>query len=102
MWGTVCHVLFPWGFGRGLGQPVPSIVGPGSGGLVPMKRQCAHESTDIDGTRDAGLTVQIEGPGGIVRLDAGQMSTTPDGDVLYTHGPHPQLSGETFCPALVP
>ena len=27
---------------------------------------------------------------------------TADGDVLYTHGPHPQLNGESFCPALVP
>ena len=55
-----------------------------------------------DGTRDAGLTVHIQGPGGIVQLDAGQIVSNADGDVLYTHGPHPQLSGETFCPALVP
>ena len=53
-------------------------------------------------SRDAGLTVHIQGPGGIVQLDAGQIVYNAAGDVLYTHGPHPQLSGETFCPALAP
>ena len=48
------------------------------------------------------LIVQIQGRGGIVQLDAGQKVYNADGDVLYTHGPHPQLSGETFCPALDP
>ena len=55
-----------------------------------------------DGSREAGLTVHIQGPGGIVQLDAGQIVRDADGNVLYTHGPHPQLSGETFCPALAP
>jgi len=55
-----------------------------------------------DGRRDAGLTVHIQGPGGIVQLDAGQIVRDADGNVLYTHGPHPQLSGETFCAALAP
>ena len=55
-----------------------------------------------DGGREAGLTVHIQGPGGIVQLDAGQIVRDADGNVLYTNGPHPQLSGETFCPALVP
>ena len=55
-----------------------------------------------DGSRDAGLTVHIQGPGGIVQLDAGQIVRDADGNVLYTYGPHPQLSGETFCPALAP
>jgi len=55
-----------------------------------------------DGGREAGLTVHIQGPGGIVQLDAGEIVRDADGNVLYTHGPHPQLSGETFCPALAP
>ncbi len=56
-----------------------------------------------DGTsRDAGLTVHIQGPGGIVMRDAGQIGYDADGNVVYTHGPHPQLNGETFCPALAP
>ena len=56
-----------------------------------------------DGTsRDAGLTVHIQGPGGIVMRDAGQIGYDADGNVVYTHGPHPQLNGESFCPALAP
>jgi hypothetical protein len=56
-----------------------------------------------DGTsRDTGLTVHIQGPGGIVMRDAGQIVYNADGTVAYVHGPHPQLSGETFCPALAP
>jgi hypothetical protein len=35
-----------------------------------------------------------------VQLDAGQIVREADRNVLYTHGPHPQLNGETFCPAL--
>jgi hypothetical protein len=55
-----------------------------------------------DGSREAGLTVHIQGPGGIVQRDAGQIVRDADGNVLYTHGPHPQLNGETFCSALAP
>ena len=56
-----------------------------------------------DGTaRDVGLTVHIQGPGGIVLRDAGQIVYNPDGSVNYIRGPHEQLSGVSFCPALVP
>jgi hypothetical protein len=55
-----------------------------------------------DGSRDVGLTVHIQGPGGIVVRDAGQIVRDPDGNVLYTRGPHEQLSGVSFCPALAP
>jgi hypothetical protein len=56
-----------------------------------------------DGTvRESGLTVHIQGPGGIVNRDAGQVVFNPDGSVSYTRGPHEQLSGESFCPALAP
>jgi hypothetical protein len=57
-----------------------------------------------DGTaRDIGLTVHIQGPpGGIVVRDAGQIVYNPDGSVNYIRGPHEQLSGVSFCPALVP
>ncbi|HEX6653852.1 MAG TPA: hypothetical protein VF072_13990, partial [Thermoleophilaceae bacterium] len=52
--------------------------------------------------RSTGLTVHIQGAGGIVQLDAGQIVRDADGNVVYTHGPHPQLNGETFCSALAP
>jgi hypothetical protein len=55
-----------------------------------------------DGSRDMGLTVHIQGPGGIVVRDAGQIVRDSDGNVLYTRGPHEQLSGVSFCPALAP
>jgi hypothetical protein len=56
-----------------------------------------------DGTaRDTGLTVHIQGPGGIVVRDAGQIVYNPDGSVNYVRGPHEQLSGVSFCPALAP
>ena len=52
-----------------------------------------------DTSRDAGLTVHIKGPGGIVQQDAGQIGFNADGSVAYVHGPHPQALGETFCSA---
>jgi hypothetical protein len=55
-----------------------------------------------DGSRDVGNTVHIKGPGGLVIHDAGQIVYDADGNVLYTHGPHPQLNGVSFCPALTP
>ena len=55
-----------------------------------------------DGGRDVGLTVHIQGPGGIVVRDAGQIVYNADGSVLYTRGLHEQLNGVSFCPALAP
>jgi hypothetical protein len=56
-----------------------------------------------DGSRDVGLTVHIQGPGGIVQLDAGQIVRDADGNILYVVGPHPQALGETtWCFALAP
>jgi hypothetical protein len=68
-----------------------------------MRRDTWTTFIYADGTsRDAGNTVHIQGPGGIVQLDAGQIVRDANGSVVYTHGPHPQLNGETFCPALAP
>jgi hypothetical protein len=53
-------------------------------------------------SRQVGLTVHIQGPGGIVQLDAGQIAFNPDGSVAYVRGPHPQFEGQTFCFALLP
>jgi len=53
-----------------------------------------------DGSRSAGLTVHIQGPGGIVVRDAGQVIRDADGNVVSVRGPHEQLSGVSFCPAL--
>jgi hypothetical protein len=52
--------------------------------------------------RDVGLTVHIQGPGGIVVHDAGQIVYNPDGSVSFIRGPHEQFSGVSFCPALTP
>ena len=53
------------------------------------------------GTYDVGLTVHIQGPGGIVVRDAGQIARDADGNLLYVRGPHQQLFDVSFCPALV-
>lgn len=51
--------------------------------------------------RDAGLTVHIQGPGGIVMRDAGQIIySDTDETVADVHGPHPQLFGASFCAVL--
>ena len=56
-----------------------------------------------DTMRDAGLTVHIQGPGGIVMRDAGQIVYSDfDETVAYVHGPHPQLVGASFCDDLAP
>jgi hypothetical protein len=55
-----------------------------------------------DGSRDVGLWGHIQGRGGMVVRDAGQIVRDADGSVLYTRGPHEQLSGVSFCPPLVP
>jgi len=55
-----------------------------------------------DGSRYAGNTVHITGPGGIVQLDAGRIIFNPDGTVASISGPHPQFEGQTFCSALLP
>lgn len=55
-----------------------------------------------DGTwRFTGSSVHIQGPdGGIVIKDAGQVKFNNDGTIAYEHGPHMQLNGVSFCPAL--
>jgi hypothetical protein len=55
-----------------------------------------------DTMRDTGLTVHIQGPGGLVMRDAGQIvySDAAAETVAYVHGPHPQLFGASFCDAL--
>jgi hypothetical protein len=55
---------------------------------------------DERGTYDVGLTVHIQGPGGIVVRDAGQIVRDADGNLLWTRGPHEQLFDVSFCPAL--
>jgi hypothetical protein len=55
-----------------------------------------------DGSREVGLWTHIQGPGGIVLLDAGQLVFNADGTLAYLRGPHPQFLGATFCSALTP
>jgi len=71
-------------------------------GHTLVERDTFTRTINADGTmRDAGLTVHIQGPGGVVMRDAGLIvySDTEE-TVAYVRGPHPQLSGESFCPAL--
>ena len=54
-------------------------------------------------SRYTGSSVHIQGPGGIVVRDAGQVVFNADGSVHYSHGPHQQLiDNVSFCPALAP
>ena len=55
-----------------------------------------------DGRRDVGLSTHIQGPRGVVLVDAGQLVFAPDGTFLYGRGRHPQFFGASFCDALVP
>jgi hypothetical protein len=71
-------------------------------GHVLTERDTFTRTLNPDGTvRDAGLTVHIQGPGGVVMRDAGLIAYS-DGDetVSYVRGPHPQLAGASFCSAL--
>jgi hypothetical protein len=52
--------------------------------------------------RTVGLTVHVQGPGGIVQRDAGHIVFAADGSVQAIDGPHPQFEGQTWCFALLP
>jgi hypothetical protein len=72
-------------------------------GITLVERDTWTATFYADGTsRDVGLTVHIQGPGGIVVRDAGQIVFNADGTVNYIRGPHEQFSGVSFCPALTP
>ena len=73
-------------------------------GKTLVERDTFTRTFYADGTmRDAGLTVHIQGPGGIVLRDAGQVVYRDINEtVAYVHGPHPQLFGASFCQALTP
>ncbi len=70
-------------------------------GITIVERDTWTAIFTADGSRDVGLTVHIQGPGGMVQLDAGQVVFDADGNFLYVRGPHVQFLGERFCPALV-
>jgi len=76
----------------------------GANGITLVERDTFTRTFYADDTmRDAGLTVHIQGPGGIVMRDAGQIVySDTDETVAYVHGPHPQLFGASFCDALTP
>jgi len=71
-------------------------------GHTLVERDTFTRTFYADGTMsDDGSTVHIQGPGGVVMRDAGLIAySDTDGTVAYVRGPHPQLSGEEFCPAL--
>ena len=72
-------------------------------GITLVERDTWTSIDYADGTfRAVGLTVHIQGPGGIVVRDAGQVVYNADGSLNFVRGPHEQLSGVSFCPALTP
>jgi len=73
-------------------------------GRTLVERDTFTRTFYADGTmRDTGSTVHIQGPGGVVMRDAGQIVYSDFNEtVSYVRGPHPQLSGESFCQALAP
>jgi hypothetical protein len=71
-------------------------------GKTIVERDTWQEVYFPDGSFKAGLTVHIQGPGGIVVRDAGRIVQDADGNFVYVNGPHEQLSGVSFCPAIAP
>ena len=71
-------------------------------GKTIVERDTWTSLVDADGSRNVGLTVHIQGPGGIVVRDAGRVTRDSDGNLQVVNGPHEQLFGESFCPAIAP
>ena len=69
-------------------------------GNTIVERDTWNDLFAADGSRSVGLTVHIQGPGGIVVRDAGQLVRDGNGNVIGVRGPHEQFSGVSFCPAL--
>jgi hypothetical protein len=76
-------------------------------GITLVERDTFSVIVSQDGTtRTVGLPTHIQGPGGVVLLDAGELVLQPSDDpnapptVVAVHGPHPQFFGATFCSAL--
>ncbi|MEY2515350.1 MAG: hypothetical protein QOJ89_2708 [bacterium] len=71
-------------------------------GKTIVERDTWQITVYADGTsRFTGSSVHIQGPGGIVVRDAGQVVFDADGNVSYSRGPHEQLVDDvSFCPAL--
>jgi hypothetical protein len=53
-------------------------------------------------TKNVGVPTHIQGPGGVVLLDAGRLVQAADGTPLALDGPHPTFFGATFCGTLAP
>ncbi len=72
-------------------------------GNTLIERDVWNATFQSDGSKSVrGLTVHIAGPGGgIVQHDAGRLVYDQDGNLVRVDGPHPQLNGESFCPALI-
>jgi hypothetical protein len=73
-------------------------------GKTIVERDTWEITSYPDGSdRFTGSSHHIQGPGGIVLRDAGQVVFNADDSVNYAHGPHPVLiDGVSFCPALAP
>ena len=76
-------------------------------GITLIERDTFSVIFNQDGTtRTVGLPTHIQGPGGIVLLDAGNLVLQPSAGpnapptVVAVHGPHPQFFGATFCSAV--
>lgn len=71
-------------------------------GKTIIERDTYVSFFSADGSRNVGLTGHIQGPGGLVFRDAGQIVYDATGTPRYVVGPHPQFSGASFCGALTP
>jgi hypothetical protein len=71
-------------------------------GITLVERDLINIFFNANGRREVGLWTHIQGPGGLVLRDAGQLVFDADDNFLYARGPHPQFFGATFCPALTP
>ena len=70
-------------------------------GITLRERDVWNNALRPDGSVvTRGVSVHIQGPGGIVQRDAGRVVFDPDGNPVTIDGPHPQLERQTFCAAL--
>jgi hypothetical protein len=103
MYGTVRSYYSGGGTFTGFTAFVNNDVTISANGKTLYERDRFVFFYNADGSsRSIGLETHIQGPGGIVLLDAGRLVFAPDGTVVAVDGPHPQFFGATFCGALAP
>jgi hypothetical protein len=69
-------------------------------GKTLIERDTWTQFLTADGSRSVGATVLIRDAHGVVQRDAGQLVFDENGDLRLIRGPHDQILGGSFCPAL--